>query len=369
MLAPHDSFDLAAGLAAALDDLRRWRVPFVATPAATRLEQDLAAMLDAPSDTERINRIAPLEGRERIERCGFSTSDAAAHSPGEAVGEGVALRFFLDGVQRTFPLGWCGMSTLALATVVTGVVERRVQDGVFHAVHGMTAVRARIVVASSPSETASDALTTAFAGAGFEVVSCTDDTDLARPGDFLALQGSLRPAVMAFRDACETQTYRAWHARFGDGDAWLIVDGQLADGAGRRALGLIKQHNRFDFGADEMIDLLSLPAGLRTTAFRRTANKYQPATTWYLRLHAGNGVNPLYGLARIEAPASVEATAHIDALSRGIYAERTPHAANDPRWPTLLYPIHLTERILKTKLDRATLGVPATLRRYLREAA
>jgi len=362
MLASHDHFDLAAGLAVALDALRRWRVPFVATPAATRLEQDLALMLDTPGDPERISRIEPLEGRERIERCGFTVADTAGD-------DRAALRFFLDGVQRTIPLGWCGMSTLALATVVTGVVERRVQDGVFHAVHGMTAVRARVIVASSPGETASDALTSAFMDAGFDVDACTDATDLARPGDFLALQGCLRPAVMAFRDACETHTYRAWHGRFGDGDAWLIVDGQLADGAGRQALGLIKQHNRFDFSADEMVDLLSLPAGLRTTAFRRTANKYLPATTWYLRLHAGNGVNPLYGLARIEAPASVEATAHIDALSRSLYAERTPRATNDPRWPTLLYPIHLTERILKTKLDRAMLGVPATLRRYLREAA
>ncbi len=111
----------------------------------------------------------------------------------------------------------------------------------------------------------------------------------------------------------------AWQARYGDGDGWLLVDGQLADGSAHHALGLIKQHNRFDFTTTEMLDLLSLPVGQRTTAFRRTANKYHPPTTWYLRLHAGNGVNPLYGLARIEAPASVATTDTIDFLAGAVF--------------------------------------------------
>ncbi len=132
MLARDEQLDLPAGLAAALDTLRRWHVPFVATPAATRLEQDLAAMLDTPNEPNRIGRIEPLEGSDHVVPRVF------AHAPSPVKPQ---TRYFLDGVQRTFPLGWCGMSTLALATVVSGVVERRVQDGVFHAVHGMTAVR------------------------------------------------------------------------------------------------------------------------------------------------------------------------------------------------------------------------------------
>jgi len=360
MLADNKQLDLAGGLASALDMLRRWCVPFIATPAATRLEQDLAAMLDTPTEPDRIGRIETLEGSDRVMPREFARMHPTVTS---------RTRYFLDGVQRTFPLGWCGMSTLALATVVSGVVERRMQDGVFHAVHGMTAVRAQIIVASSPGETASDALVSAFREAGFTVNVCTEDSELARPGDFLALQSCLRPAVMAFRDACESETYGAWQTRFGDSDGWLLVDGQLADGSAHHALGLIKQHNRFDFTTAEMLDLLSLPVGQRTTAFRRTANKYQPPTTWYLRLHDGSGVNPLYGLARIEAPASVAESEAIDVLAGAVFAERTPRAMNDPRWPTLLYPIHLTERILKTKLDRATHQIPGTLRRYLREAA
>ena len=49
--------------------------------------------------------------------------------------------------------------------------------------------------------------------------------------------------------------------------------------------------------------------------------------------------------------------------------EIQPRATNDDRWPTLLYPIHIAERILKVKLERALLGVPAALRHYLREVA
>lgn len=350
--------DLGARLADALGAIQRAQGPFVATPAATRLELDLASALAADPDSGH-QRIASLEGETIAPRAVVPAPTDRTNSP---------IRYFLDGVQRTFPLGWCGMSTLALAVVVVGVVERRPQDGVFHAVHGLTEVSAQIVIAAAPGEEAGPALADAFRDAGLDVSECAADAS-GRAGDYLALQGCLRPAVNSFRDRCERRVYRRWQERDADPAAWLIVDGQLDTGDARNTLGLIKQHSRFDLTGDEMIALLALPQGSRSTAFRRVVSRVTPPTTWYVRLHDGDGVNPLFGLARIEAPAAVETTAQIDLLTRYVYAERTPRATADTRWPTLLYPIYLAERILKTKLDRATLGVPAALRRYLREAA
>jgi hypothetical protein len=41
-----------------------------------------------------------------------------------------------------------------------------------------------------------------------------------------------------------------------------------------------------------------------------------------------------------------------------VLAERTPRATGDARWATLLYPVHLLERILKRRLDADTRGWP-----------
>lgn len=361
MSTAHELLDLPVALAAALDALQRRGVPFLATPGATRLELDLAAALDAFAEPEITGRIERLEARERIGPHAFAAPFADR--------DATPVRYFLDGVQRTFPLGWSGMCTLALAVVVSGVIERRPQDGVIRAVHGLTRVDAQVIVVGPPDEARMDALCAAFAGAGLRVRRCPDeDAGFARPDDYLALRGCLRAAVSAFRAACEYETFGRWRDGTHAAAAWLVVDGRLAESGVPRALGLIKQHNRFDFTGEEMIALLALPVGQRSTAFRRvTASDHRP-TTWYLRLHGAEGTDPLTGLVRVEAPAHIVATAEIDALSRAVYAERAPRAA-DSRWPTLLYPIHLTERILKTKLDRATHRVPATLRRYLREVA
>ncbi len=358
MSASRELLDLPVALAEALDALRLRGVPFLATPAATRLELDIAAALEAFAEPEQTGSIDRIEG----DRIGPHAFDPAADR-GDT-----AIRYFLDGVQRTFPLGWSGMCSLALAVVVSGVIERRPQDGVIRAVHGHTTVKALVVIVAPPGDARADALEDAFLGARFAVQRCPENgKDFARPDDYLALRGCFRAAVSGFRAQCEYDTFSTWQGYALAAPAWLVVDGRLADSATPYALGLIKQHNRFDFTGAEMVALLALPVGQRSTAFRRrTASNNRPTTTWYLRLHAADGSDPLSGLVRVEAPAHVATTGAIDALTRAVYAERAPRAA-DGRWPVLLYPIHLTERILKTKLDRATHRVPATLRRYLRE--
>ncbi len=355
MSVPQKSSDLGAQLAAALAYVEQAHLPFVATPAATRLELDLGAFMSFDAD-DRSSRIHYVED-ERVIARPFPLSPADRDT--------TPVRYFLDGVQRTIPLGWCGMSTLALAVVVVGVIERRPQDGVFHAVHGMTDVQSNVIIAAAPGEQ-TDALCASFTRAGLDIDLCTDDAPVSRPGDYIALQACLRPAVNRFRAGCERAALGRWVSRYAGTDAWLLMDGRLPDGSTPHVIGLIKQHHHFALDGDEMLAVLTLAKGTRTSAFRRDA---KAATTWYARLHDGTGLDPLHGLVRIEAASGVTTGDAIDTITRHVYAERTPRATADTRWPTLLYPIHIAERILKTKLDRATLGVPAALRHHLREVA
>ena len=51
-------------------------------------------------------------------------------------------------------------------------------------------------------------------------------------------------------------------------------------------------------------------------------------------------------LMRVEAPRGTESEM-VDEISHWILAERAPLSKPDPRWPSMIYPIHYVEKILK----------------------
>jgi hypothetical protein len=336
-------------------------LPFMATPAATRLEHDLLPFFGDDGYDNAGTQITHLEGDRLV------TSAVPRYLPQVSLGP---VRYFLDGVQRTLPIGWCGMNALALVVVVAGVIERRPQDSVFRAVPGLTGIAASVIIAAAPDDPYTTALLQAFTRAEIAVMLCDDlPSGSPRDGDFLALQARIRPAVGRVREQCETDVFRRWDERTDGSEGWLVMDGSLTQAHVGHALGIIKRHGRFDLTSGEMTDLLAMPVGYRSTAFQRDVRSGLRPITWYLRLHEGTGADPLYGLARIEAPSQINTSEQIDRLTSMVFAERTPRPTNDDRWPTLIYPIHIAERILKVKLERTLLGVPAALRRYLREVA
>ena len=353
--------ELGTQLQYALASLRARGVPFVATPAAVRLEHDLFPTLEGHEGNDSGQRIRHLE------TAGMTTMPVPTvlRSPDQS-----RVRYFLDGVQRTLPIGWCGMNALALAVVVAGVIERRPQDGVFRAVPGLVNVSSSIIVATTYENADTEMLIAAFERVGLPVVSCPERAVVSLPaGDFLALQAQIRPAVGKVREDCENWVFNRWVEKTDYSDGMMVMDGSLPTGNSGNVIGLIKRHSRFDLTNSEMTELLRLPVGYRSSAFQRGVTGGLKPTTWYLRLHASDGADPLYGLVRVEAPSQVTEPAEFDAISQIIFAERTPRATADQRWPTLLYPIHIAERILKVKLERAVLGVPAALKRYVREVA
>ena len=150
-------------------------------------------------------------------------------------------------------------------------------------------------------------------------------------------------------------------------DAWIAVDGRLP-GNVPNAVGLVKDLQTQHLVGEEAETLFNLPAGYRTTAFRYVSNigtSAEPVSTsegrtmWYMRLWDASGMDARHSLVRVEAAHEVCTTEQIDEISGWLLAERIPRARNDPRWPTLLYPIHYLELILKRHLASVTAGWPS----------
>jgi hypothetical protein len=176
------------------------------------------------------------------------------------------------------------------------------------------------------------------------------------PSDYVGMRERARVRVRALRERLEGGMLRQWELddrTLDDSDSWIAVDGQLKDirESNRRAIGLIKSVARPEFVGKDVEMLLDLEPGMRTTSFvpdwqlRRDPSEQR--TSWYLRMWPQQrGADALGSLMRVEAHRDT-APESIDEISRWILAERAPLAKPDPRWPSMIYPIHYVEKILK----------------------
>ena len=158
-------------------------------------------------------------------------------------------------------------------------------------------------------------------------------------------------------------------------DDMLMIDGSLqfygnldrAREAFRNVVGVAKSfdlHQRVGTGRNAK-QVGALVAGLRhrhrTPARKITVSRTNLAIgAWYLRLHsakhlAGLGIDD--GVVKLELFPDGEAghqrplpTDRCDLISRNVLALRHPTTpSTDPRWASHLYPIHLTERYIRTR--------------------
>ncbi len=156
-------------------------------------------------------------------------------------------------------------------------------------------------------------------------------------------------------------------------DALLLIDGSIEFYTDmdrhkedfRNVVGVAKSFNlhrpyRSGAGAERVGTLVSrLPEGYRTPACG-TQHRNLTIASWYLRLH-GRGriasLEHLDGVVKIEVfpdrPTSEAPwmdAARCDRISEHVLALRAPATPNtDSRWASHLYPVHLTERYIKTK--------------------
>lgn len=105
-------------------------------------------------------------------------------------------------------------------------------------------------------------------------------------------------------------------------------------------------------------ELLKLEYGERTPVFLKENRNKRRFGCWYLRIRPKNRVsNPLAGIVKIEKMAVMEdengiSTSVVDNISLSILNESSPTCyGKDARWASHLYPIYLTETLIKSTFE------------------
>lgn len=324
---------------------------------------DLEAAHFAP-DTgetgERKNALNPFESDPVRER-----------HPGEPRGES-GLSYFLDGVQSTREVCRVGTVPVVTVTVAAAIVRREGRRLHRFPVEGVPQVVRSVVLPGRTEDPQAQAI---FEAAGEALPLMDDASDVPEdapaglvdstrydpevdPADYAGLKTRAYVRARALRESLELELLRRW-SRIGVDDGWIAVDGQLPLDE-PKALGLIKSSTRPFLRGDETRMLLDLSPGCRTTAFvppwraeRSDAGHTEDErASWYVRMWppetTGEGSDATSGLVRVEAASDAGwSPEEYDEISRWILSERAPLAKPDPRWPSMIHPVHYVEKILK----------------------
>ena len=279
------------------------------------------------------------------------------------------LCYFLDGVQSSREIGRIEMVPVIVATIAAAIVNRCDRRFTRMPLESPPVLVQAIILPRSAGDVRVEVFWELLLKAGFSELSpeevpssphlVLDSAEYLAETvlpDYVGMRERARVRVRALRERLEGEMLRQWELddrTLEDSDAWIAVDGQLKDirESNRRAIGLIKSVAHPEFVGKDVGLLLDLEPGMRTTSFvpgwqlRRDPSEQR--TSWYLRMWPQQrGADALGSLMRVEAHRDTPPES-VDEISHWILAERAPLAKPDPRWPSMIYPIHYVEKILK----------------------
>ena len=273
------------------------------------------------------------------------------------------FQFFEDGRQRTIQIGYIRATygtTLVLIPVhyfvVASVILHRVERKM--ALWRAPVVEQGIFVPRSliPNQSVLDD----FVAGGLTVVDT--ESQGGTPGDYYDMRRrALRLAKDRRLDAEQT-LIRAWRNSPDAEDTFLVVDGTLMNMRDERnverCVGVSKSFGNRYFDVSDHNRIMQLRQFERSWTFRfHEAEEDQrmggrERVSWYLRLRDGVGVDPEFGLVRVEiGKAYIEdAPERADRFSRSLLSERLLTSYPAPRWDKHLYPICACENYLRSVL-------------------
>jgi hypothetical protein len=244
---------------------------------------------------------------------------------------------FLDGVQRSELVAYAGAAPIVGAEIGVAVRERRNRKLVTAVVER----RALAIGRPSALDGAGDAI------AGLDRLPLPDDDPPHPVRDLVNAARALDRA----RGALEVRVGSRYRAA---SDAWLVVDGSLAESpvwaADPRMVGVVKSHATLPFDGADLEHYLRLPSGHRSSVFAPETRSLAPVHAWALRLWPWEGKDLFHGLVRVEVAPANGTAERAAAISRWLLTERAPVSTPDPRWDRLLYGIYAVEQYLKTGL-------------------
>ncbi|MGZ4864493.1 MAG: hypothetical protein ACXV5H_06585 [Halobacteriota archaeon] len=168
------------------------------------------------------------------------------------------------------------------------------------------------------------------------------------------------------------------------GGDWLVMDGAIRKAEFLRlenTIGVAKSFSlnpRFDLGGNE--ETLSITSylsrigvGYRSAVFV----KDRDVAFWYIRLRNFPPMEPLGGIIKVdfnlrgqaiskEGLLSEQTVRLVDEISAELFANRTPSIYPYPRWPSFLYPIRITEQMMRS--NYSNINVLGYYARQLKQA-
>lgn len=329
---------------------------------ADSLELHLAGALDSGVRTSP----PTARGIERLEGDPIVARRVEPIRPAET-----RLRYFLDGTQRTLPVFRCGLIPV-VATIAAAAVLQRDRSGHCAIAPGMLRMEHVWLIPRRAGTPEIEHLVRSVERQGMAIEDPLDDKldddDYASwTADYGAMLDLAYERARRVRERLERQLLRQWSEQPERADDdWLVVDGRLHLPVSR-AVGIVKQFSDHYLTPSELTMMLAMRPGERTTSFRpndyhrRSGPEVDDAdptalTLWYQRFWDATGLDARHALIRVEVGSEVRDTDTIDAIAGWLMSERTPRATADARWATLLYPVHLLERMLKRRLEADTRG-------------
>jgi len=279
------------------------------------------------------------------------------------------VRYFLDGAQKTLPVWRVGTMPIVASITAAGILHRASPAEVGLVTDAVVARLTWVLPRYSGNRTL-DRIVALLEMHGATVIDPLesvhrDDRDgyHHQLGFYTHLLERSFDAAKSHREQIELDLLRLWRQRVlrGDPDGWIVADGRLRTEI-PNAIGLVKDVQAQHLTGAEAIALYDLPVGHRTTAYTLAddgAVQDWDRAMWYLRMQSASGQDARHGLIRLETPMTEADIDHIDDISSWILAERAPRASSDSRWATLIYPIHLLERMLKRRIQTIAAGWPA----------
>lgn len=290
------------------------------------------------------------------------------------------FRWFLDGTQKTLAVWRVGVVPVIVGIAVVGIVERD-DNGECFLLGDTLSERVTWFVPTRTSSPDLNRLVDVLIDAGEDVRDPLEPftRDESQLGAYHELSGNYgrllyhaQERAGKVRGQIERDLVRLWdnEIRDPDRDDWLVVDGRLP-GQYINAIGFVKDPTSQHLAGEEAATLYALPAGHRTTAYELVPDRVdgdakdgelrnQAFTMWYQRMWPADGLDARHALIRIETGNSVQDTGEIDDIATWLMAERVPRPTGDSRWPTMLYPVHLLELMLKRRISAITAGWPAS---------
>ena len=257
------------------------------------------------------------------------------------------FRAFLDGTQRSQVATYVGVAPVVQGTVAAVVRERR--DRRMHTWRSPL-VETRVY---APRAMMKAGVWATLAGEyGDRLVDTTDVATEVGSHPF-ALRDAAVHRVQEHREQLEHRLAEEWCTRE---EGALFIDGGISGNdrvaCSERTVGVVKSHHTMYAEGESLSVVLSLEERERSSVFRVASAKRTPVASWYLRLRDRAGLDPMWGLVRVEVamptPAALDQIGErADDVSRRILVEVSPLALPDARWDKMVYGVRDCEEFLR----------------------